>query len=74
MFLRFFIVINFRITLSLDVNGVALIYTSATLAAATTNCLPVITFFLAVLLRCQDLFVIIITFISFYLIHFENCA
>ncbi|RVW85715.1 WAT1-related protein [Vitis vinifera] len=40
-----------RITLSLDVNGVALIYTSATLAAATTNCLPVITFFLAVLLR-----------------------
>jgi hypothetical protein len=42
---------NFRITLSLDFYGMALVYTSATLAAATTNCLPVTTFFLAVLLR-----------------------
>ncbi|XP_059639606.1 WAT1-related protein At5g64700-like [Cornus florida] len=38
------------ITLSLNFCGVALTYTSASLAAATTNCLPVITFFLAVLL------------------------
>lgn len=38
-----------RITLSLDIYGVALVYTSATLAAATTNCLPAITFFLALL-------------------------
>ncbi|TYH63718.1 hypothetical protein ES332_D07G212800v1 [Gossypium tomentosum] len=38
--------INIRITLSLDINGIALVYTTATLAAATTNCLLVITFFL----------------------------
>ena len=50
----------------------ALIYTTATLAAATTNCLPVITFFLAVLLGYPDLFIIIITFITFYFIHFEK--
>ncbi|KAK9012721.1 hypothetical protein V6N11_040759 [Hibiscus sabdariffa] len=43
------------ITLSLDINGVALVYTTATLAAATTNCLPVITFFIAVLLRMEAL-------------------
>ncbi|XP_057440167.1 WAT1-related protein At5g64700-like isoform X2 [Lotus japonicus] len=43
------------ITLSLDVYGVGLIYTSATLAAATTNCLPAITFFLALLLRRERL-------------------
>ncbi|TXG60514.1 hypothetical protein EZV62_015087 [Acer yangbiense] len=43
------------ITFSLDLYGVALIYTSATLAAATTNTLPVITFFLAVLLRMEVL-------------------
>lgn len=47
----FFFFLNFRITFSLDLYGIALIYTSATLAAATTNCLPAITFFLAVLLR-----------------------
>lgn len=40
-----------RITSSLDIYGIALINTSATLAAATTNCLPVITFFLALILR-----------------------
>ncbi|TKY73871.1 WAT1-related protein [Spatholobus suberectus] len=43
------------ITLSLDIYGIGLIYTSATLAAATTNCLPVITFFLALLLRIESL-------------------
>ncbi|KAH1245794.1 WAT1-related protein [Glycine max] len=43
------------ITLSLDIYGIGLIYTSATLAAATTNCLPAITFFLAFLLRIESL-------------------
>ncbi|KAK8716307.1 hypothetical protein V6N13_043622 [Hibiscus sabdariffa] len=43
------------ITLSLDINGLALVYTSATLGAATTNCLPVITFFLALLLGMEAL-------------------
>ncbi|GFY93894.1 nodulin MtN21 /EamA-like transporter family protein [Actinidia rufa] len=42
-----------RITLSLNLHGVALVYTSASLAAATTNCLPVITFLLAVLFRME---------------------
>jgi len=37
------------VTLSLDLNGIALSYTSATLAAATTASLPAITFFLALL-------------------------
>ncbi|KAK6150555.1 hypothetical protein DH2020_015487 [Rehmannia glutinosa] len=42
-----------RITMSLDIVGVALKYTSASLGAATSNTLPVITFFLAVLLRME---------------------
>lgn len=41
------------ITLSLNIYGVALTYTSATLAAATSNSLPVTTFILAVLLRME---------------------
>ncbi|KAJ4966359.1 hypothetical protein NE237_018208 [Protea cynaroides] len=41
------------ITLCLNIYNVALIYTSATLAAATANTLPVTTFFLAVLLRME---------------------
>ncbi|CAM8879454.1 unnamed protein product [Rhodiola kirilowii] len=41
------------ITLSLNVNGIGLKYTSATLAAATANSLPVITFIIAVLLRIE---------------------
>ncbi|CAL5323597.1 unnamed protein product [Camellia sinensis] len=48
---KIFMLSFFGITLSLNVYGVALIYTSASLAAATTNSLPVITFFIAVLLR-----------------------
>ena len=48
---KFFLLKWARITLSLDLYGIGLIYTSASLGAATTNCLPVITFFLAVLLR-----------------------
>ncbi|GMI86660.1 Usually multiple acids move in and out Transporters 21 [Hibiscus trionum] len=54
-FCKIFLLSLFGITLSLDVNGVALVYTSATLAAATTNCLPVITFFLALLLGTEAL-------------------
>ncbi|KAK3169194.1 hypothetical protein Dsin_000179 [Dipteronia sinensis] len=50
-FCKIFMLSLCGITFSLDLYGVALIYTSATLAAATTNTLPVITFFLAVLLR-----------------------
>ncbi|XP_024028993.1 WAT1-related protein At5g64700 isoform X2 [Morus notabilis] len=54
-FCKIFLLSLFGITLSLDIYGLALVYTSATLAAATTNCLPVITFFLAVLLGIEVL-------------------
>ncbi|KAG6394558.1 hypothetical protein SASPL_145147 [Salvia splendens] len=42
-----------RITMSLDIVGVGLKYTSASLGAATSNTLPVITFFLALLLGME---------------------
>ncbi|KAK9011769.1 hypothetical protein V6N11_039851 [Hibiscus sabdariffa] len=54
-FCKIFLLSLFGITLSLDINGLALVYTSATLGAATTNCLPVITFFLALLLGMEAL-------------------
>ncbi|XP_057415062.1 WAT1-related protein At5g64700-like [Lotus japonicus] len=54
-FCKIFFISFIGITLSLDIYGVALTKTSATLAAATTNCLPVITFFLALLLRIEVL-------------------
>ncbi|KAL5751998.1 hypothetical protein ACOSP7_022172 [Xanthoceras sorbifolium] len=54
-FCKIFMLSLCGITFSLDLYGVALIYTSATLAAATTNTLPVITFFLALLLRMEVL-------------------
>ncbi|KAG5031729.1 hypothetical protein JHK82_015328 [Glycine max] len=54
-FCKIFFLSLFGITLSLDIYGIGLIYTSATLAAATTNCLPAITFFLAFLLRIESL-------------------
>ncbi|AES72789.2 putative EamA domain-containing protein [Medicago truncatula] len=41
------------ITLTLNVNGIALAYTSAMLAAAIVNCLPASTFFFAVMLRVE---------------------
>ncbi|KAK2995468.1 hypothetical protein RJ640_009993 [Escallonia rubra] len=41
------------ITLTLNLSGVAVTHTSATLAAAIINCLPVIIFFLAVLFRTR---------------------
>ncbi|KAG8478577.1 hypothetical protein CXB51_028439 [Gossypium anomalum] len=44
-------ILDFRITLSLDINGITLVYTTTTLDALTTNCLLVITFFSVVLLR-----------------------
>ncbi|XP_004503977.1 WAT1-related protein At5g64700 [Cicer arietinum] len=54
-FCKIFFISFIGITSSLDIYGIALINTSATLAAATTNCLPVITFFLALLLRIEVL-------------------
>ncbi|KAJ9557356.1 hypothetical protein OSB04_011970 [Centaurea solstitialis] len=36
-----------RITISMNIHGIALTYTSASLAAATSNCLPALTFFFA---------------------------
>ena len=44
-------ILEFRITLALDAYGVAINYTSATIGAAAFNCVPVTTFFFAVLLR-----------------------
>ncbi|KAL8477764.1 hypothetical protein ACS0TY_029896 [Phlomoides rotata] len=55
IFIKIFMLSLFGITMSLDVVGVALKYTSASLGAATSNTLPVITFFLAVLLRMEKL-------------------
>ncbi|CAL8163266.1 unnamed protein product [Prunus armeniaca] len=43
----------FRITLAINAYCIALTYTSATLGAASINCLPVATFFFAVLLRME---------------------
>ncbi|CAJ1937905.1 unnamed protein product [Sphenostylis stenocarpa] len=54
-FCKIFFLSFLGITASLDIYGIALIYTSATLAAAVTNCLPVITFFLALLVRVEVL-------------------
>ncbi|EFH42890.1 nodulin MtN21 family protein [Arabidopsis lyrata subsp. lyrata] len=54
-FIKIFMLSLFGVTLSLDLNGVALSYTSATLAAATTASLPAITFFLALLFGMERL-------------------
>ncbi|KAE9604145.1 putative EamA domain-containing protein [Lupinus albus] len=50
-FCKIFFLSLFGITLSLDIYGIGVIYTSATMAAAATNSLPVITFVLALILR-----------------------
>ncbi|XP_071713747.1 WAT1-related protein At5g64700 [Rutidosis leptorrhynchoides] len=42
------------ITTSLNIHGIALKYTSASLAAAASNCLPALTFFMAFLLRMES--------------------
>ncbi|XP_077241368.1 WAT1-related protein At5g64700-like isoform X2 [Tasmannia lanceolata] len=54
VFIKMFMLALFGITCSLNLYGVGLIYTSSTLAAATTNTLPATTFLLAVLLRMED--------------------
>ncbi|KFK28160.1 hypothetical protein AALP_AA8G480300 [Arabis alpina] len=54
-FIKIFMLSLFGVTLSLDLNGIALKYTSATLAAATTASLPAITFFLALFLGMETL-------------------
>ncbi|KAI5672713.1 hypothetical protein M9H77_13077 [Catharanthus roseus] len=51
---KIFMLSLFGITFSLNIYSVALEYTSATLAAATTNTLPVITFFFALLFRMEQ--------------------
>ncbi|VFQ77684.1 unnamed protein product [Cuscuta campestris] len=43
----------FGITATLNIYGVALKYTSAALASATTNAIPVVTFILALLFRLE---------------------
>ncbi|CAI0555212.1 unnamed protein product [Linum tenue] len=50
-FCKIFVLALVGITLALNLNGFGLLYTSATLAAASINSLPVVTFFLALLLR-----------------------
>ncbi|XP_057806906.1 WAT1-related protein At5g64700-like isoform X2 [Salvia miltiorrhiza] len=52
-FIKIFFLSLFGITMSLDVVGVGLKSTTASLGAAISNSLPVITFFLAVLLRME---------------------
>ncbi|XP_022962956.1 WAT1-related protein At5g64700-like [Cucurbita moschata] len=48
-----FVISSIGITLALDAYGMAINYTSATLGAAAFNCVPVTTFFFAVLLRME---------------------
>ncbi|XP_023512364.1 WAT1-related protein At5g64700-like [Cucurbita pepo subsp. pepo] len=54
-FAKIFMLSLFGITICLDLQGVALIYTSASLAAATINAIPVITFLFALLFRVEVL-------------------
>ncbi|XP_074371377.1 WAT1-related protein At5g64700 isoform X2 [Apium graveolens] len=51
--IKIFVLSLFGITLSLNIYGVGLVYTSATLAAAITNSLPVITFLIAALFSME---------------------
>ncbi|XP_022133040.1 WAT1-related protein At5g64700-like [Momordica charantia] len=50
---QIFVISLIGITLALDAYGVAINYTSATLGAAAFNCVPVTTFFFAILLRME---------------------
>ncbi|KAJ6751243.1 hypothetical protein OIU85_001739 [Salix viminalis] len=54
-FYKIFFLALFGISLSLDISGIGIVYANATLAAAISNCLPVVTFFLALLLRMEVL-------------------
>ncbi|CAI0555211.1 unnamed protein product [Linum tenue] len=68
-FCKIFVLSLFGITLSLNVNGIALIYTSATLGAASVNTLPAITFFLALLFGSRDLMMSMQCFCVLYTQH-----
>ncbi|XP_022949631.1 WAT1-related protein At5g64700-like [Cucurbita moschata] len=50
---QIFVISLIGITLALDAYGVAINYTSATLGAAAFNCVPVTTFFFALILRME---------------------
>ncbi|XVF41459.1 hypothetical protein PTKIN_Ptkin01aG0281600 [Pterospermum kingtungense] len=50
---KIFILAFLGITVAMNVYGIALVYTSASLAAASVNCLPVTTFAFALLLRME---------------------
>ncbi|XVF17080.1 hypothetical protein REPUB_Repub10bG0087300 [Reevesia pubescens] len=52
-FCKIFMLALLGITLTGNIYGLALIYTSASLGSATLNCIPVITFAFAVLLRME---------------------
>ncbi|KAK7353611.1 hypothetical protein VNO80_19062 [Phaseolus coccineus] len=52
-FCKIFVSSFFGLTLTLNMQAIALVYTSATLAAAIVNSLPASTFFFAVLLRME---------------------
>ncbi|CAI0555097.1 unnamed protein product [Linum tenue] len=54
-FCKIFMLALVGITVTMNIHGFGLLYTSASLAAATTNCLPVVTFFMAVLFRVETL-------------------
>ncbi|CAA7400281.1 unnamed protein product [Spirodela intermedia] len=53
--LKIFLLVSIGITFSLNLYSVALSYTSATVASAVTNSVPVITFFLAVVFRMEKM-------------------
>ncbi|GLT70420.1 hypothetical protein SLA2020_425010 [Shorea laevis] len=53
IFSKIFLLALLGITFALNIYGVALVYTSASLGSATINCIPVITFAFAVLLRME---------------------
>ncbi|KAG9147915.1 hypothetical protein Leryth_003510 [Lithospermum erythrorhizon] len=54
IFVKLFLLALVGITICLDVHGVAVKYTGPTLAAATTNSIPVITLFLALIFRLKS--------------------
>ncbi|KAJ1261095.1 hypothetical protein BS78_09G001900 [Paspalum vaginatum] len=53
LFIKLFVYAMLRNTLSMNLHNISLKYTSATVASATSNSVPVVTFFLAVLLRLE---------------------
>ena len=63
--------LKIRITLPLNAYSLALTYTSATLGGAAMNCLPVSTFFLAILFRYFALRTFFIIFLMFLVSRFS---